>query len=232
MDMSTRLEFGDDEIEGDDLALAPLALPAPMSDAFDDRLGDVALLVRSDPRARGNYLPWLIALLVGVVVFLSGTLFVTGRSDEFTASGSVVVLPKAAENASTIASLYETLGRGQIVSTFAEVIRSQTVPNTAPGAIATVTISPDSSILVVTGKAPIAVDAENISAQQIKAGAAAIAKLPTPFTVEVVDDPKGSAVRSGLSASTLLAAIAGAALVLGVAAGQAVGTIRRSNSRS
>jgi capsular polysaccharide biosynthesis protein len=229
--MSTRLEFGDDEIEGEDLPLGALHLPAPMGEAFDDPLNEVPILLRAATKPRGNYLPWLIGLLVAVVVFLSGTLFVTGRAEEFSASGSVIVLPKS-ENASTLASLYETLGRGQIVASFADVIRSQALTNVPPGASVTVAISPDSAILVVTGKAPVAADAERVAAEKIKVGASAIAKLPTPFTVEVVDDPKDSARKSGLSGSTLMAAIAGAALVLGVAAGQAVGTIKRANARS
>lgn len=173
----------------------------------------------------GWLLPAMVGVAVALVVFLAGAWFVSGREDKFVASGSMVILPKPG-NDQVESSYWETLGKG-IVSTFAEVIRSAPITSAPPGTSTRVTISPESSLLVVEGTGNSARAAEQIAQLRIDAGLAAVEKLTTPFRVEIVDRPADSAARSGLSKTSLIGASGLAALALGVAAAQGALVLRR-----
>lgn len=184
---------------------------------------------QSGDSTRSSTAAWLLPAMVGVavalVVFLAGAWFVSGREDKYVASGSMVILPKPGDDA-VESAYWETLGKG-IVSTFAEVIRSAPITGAASGAGTRVTISPESSLLVVEGTANSARAAEQVAQLRIDAGLAAVVQLTTPFRVEIVDRPVDSAARSGLSKTSLIGASGMAALALGVAAAQGALVLRR-----
>jgi hypothetical protein len=174
-----------------------------------------------------------VAVLAGVgvalVVFGAGALFVTGRTEEYAATGSFVVLPGTTTE-SIAAGLYDTLGRGQVVSTFAEIIRSAPISDTPVGATTSVTISPDTLVIVVEGRASTAAAAEAIAQSKMESGAKAVVALGTPFRIDAIDEPAGSAELQGLSDSKLLIAVILAAIILGIAAFQAVEVVRRASA--
>lgn len=174
-----------------------------------------------------------ISLIVGGVLAL---LIVVGggaaallQKTVFTAESVIVVLPSPALDAAGSAAYYETLSRGQIVATFAEVAHSLRFEQQAEEKLglteaqrATVTTSvsvvPDTSVILVRASAEDATVAEQVADGATSSATEYLAGLSKPYRTEVVRNAQGSSYES----STPPLLLAGLALVVALAAGLAI----------
>ena len=180
--------------------------------------------------------PLRTSITVGMVVALllagAGALYAFTEQRSWVAESMVVVLPSADLDEATSASYYETLSRGQIVATFAEVAGTQRFEQQAEdrlgltpaqrSAVSTeVSVVPDTAVILIRSTAGNARVAQQVSRVTTELSVAYLAGLTQPFRAVTV--PSGSdAEPTGLSPLVLAAAGLVAGLVAGLAAQQAV----------
>ncbi|GAA1850633.1 hypothetical protein ACFFOM_04230 [Microlunatus capsulatus] len=168
----------------------------------------------------------LLALVVGVLLALA-------QERVWTAESVVVVLPAASLDDATSAAYYETMSRGQIVATFAEVADNLRFEQQAEDrlqlsaaqreAVSTeVTVVPDTSVLLVRTTADDAGTAEQVADATTTLASEYLAGLSRPYRTAVVHTADGSAYASGTSPLVLVGAAVVVALVGGLAVQQAL----------
>ena len=191
------------------------------------------MIFRNDLEGRAARRSIAIGLAVTLVLIGAGAFYVYSQPRLWTAESMVVVPPGAELDDATSASYYETLSRGQIVATFAEVAGDLRFEQRAADRLALsaeqrnlvkieVTVVPNTAVILVRATA-----GEPEVAQQMSAATAALAVeyldgLSKPYRAVPVLSGSGGAVATGTSRLLLLAAAVGAALVAGLAVQQAV----------
>lgn len=184
-------------------------------------------------RRRGVVAGLLSGILVAVIIGLVGTGFALTRPSVWRAEAWVVVLPAPELEMETAAGFYETLSRGQIVSTFAEVIRlprfhqqaAESLAMTDESLAATeidVAVVPETAMITLSTSAPDQEAAELLADEILGASLPFIETLSEPYAVEIVSAAAGSGQPSGLSTLQYALAMGAVALVSGLAAQQVV----------
>jgi capsular polysaccharide biosynthesis protein len=176
------------------------------------------------------------SVTVGVVVALllaaAGAFYAFSQQRSWVAESMVVVLPSAALDEATSASYYETLSRGQIVATFAEVAGTQRFEQQAEDQLGLsaderalvsteVSVVPDTAVILIRSTAGDAQVAQDISRVTTSLSVAYLGGLTQPYRAVTV--PSGSTAEpTGMSPWVLAAAGSLAGLVAGLAVQQAV----------
>jgi capsular polysaccharide biosynthesis protein len=190
--------------------------------------------------------PPLASIVAGaatfVIVVVIGVMLVMARPSQWAAADSVVVLPRQTGSPETMAGYYDTLSRGQIVATFAEILRQQRFqevvtrqmglsPAQANRFDVAVEVVPDTAMIstAVTGPNPSQVEelADGISRMAIDF----FAGLRSPYTAIRVSPARDTAERTGAGRESLLAVTAVAGLAAGLAMQQAVHQIALALAR-
>ena len=172
-------------------------------------------------------------VILALLTFGAGAAWVQTQHQTFTAEAALVVLPRANLDDATSAAFFETLSRGQIVGTFAEVANNPTfqkqsidrlnLPHEQKVAIeTTVTVVPDTSVILVRVSAPTATVAEQVADTTAELAAAYLAGVTSAYRIQIIHPAQGSAASSGMSPSLLLVLSGVVALTVGVASQQAV----------
>ncbi len=194
----------------------------------------------TDTAGAWNRLPWrrlVPGLVAGGVTFLLvavvGCGYVISRPATWSARASVVVLPREGLDPLAVTGYYDTLSRGQVVATYAEILRLQRFERAAASGAgldtaARRTVTTD--VRVVTGTAMITIAATTRDARSavgmadgiLEAANSYISKLDQPYVVRIVSGAKGTAQQSTPSSPPLLAVIVVVALMLGVGVQQVV----------
>ena len=175
----------------------------------------------------------LAGAVVALLVVVAGAWLALTTPTKWTAESVLVVLPGADLNASDSAAYYETLSRGQIVATFAEVADNLRFQQQAEQTLqlsdaqradvtTTVSVVPDTSVILVRTTAGTAAIAEQMADATTTLASKYLAGLSKPYRTELVHSAQGSAFSSGTSPTTLLVIALVVALVAGVAIQQAV----------
>lgn len=175
----------------------------------------------------------LAGAVVALLVVVAGAWMALTTPTKWTAESALVVLPGADLSASDSAAYYETLSRGQIVATFAEVADNLRFQQQAEqtlqlsdaqkaGVTTTVSVVPDTSVILVRTTAGTAAIAEQMADATTTLASKYLAGLSKPYRTELVHSAAGSAFSSGTSPTTLLVLAVVVALVAGVAIQQAV----------
>jgi hypothetical protein len=175
----------------------------------------------------------LAGAVVALLVVVAGAGLAVMSQPKWTAESVLVVLPSADLDTSDSAAYYETLSRGQIVATFAEVADNLRFQDQAErnldlsdeqraGVTTTVSVVPDTSVILVRTTAGTAAVAEQLADGTTTLASAYLAGLSEPYRTELVHGAEGTAVSSGTSPTTLLALAVVVALIVGVAVQQAV----------
>jgi capsular polysaccharide biosynthesis protein len=200
--------------------------------------------VSSIPVGRGRRLP--ASMVAGAATFLlvilAGLLLAALRPAQWSAADSVVVLPRQTGDADTMAGYYDTLSRGQIVATFAEVLRQQRFQDLVAQQIGlspaqanrfrvAVEVVPDTAMISTAVTGPNAAQAEVIADGVTRRAIDFFATLRSPYTAIRVSPAKGTARRTGTSGGSLLAVTVVAALAAGLAVQQAVQQIDSALAR-
>lgn len=175
----------------------------------------------------------LAGAIAALLVVLAGAGLALMSKPKYTAESVLVVLPSAALDTSDSAAYYETLSRGQIVATFAEVadnlrFQDQAAQNlnlTAEqkaGLTTAVTVVPDTSVILVRTTAGSAAVAEQVADATTTLATAYLAGLSEPYRTDLVHGAAGTATAAGTSPIVLLALAVVVALIVGVGVQQAV----------
>lgn len=174
-----------------------------------------------------------VGLVVALMLVVAGAIYAFNQPRAWVAESLVVVLPSAELDEATSASYYETLSRGQIVATFAEVAGSLRFSEQAEerlglsaaqrAAVTTeVTVVPDTAVLLIRSTAGEAEVARQVSAKTTDLSVQYLAGLSRPYRAVPVPSARGAAEPTGTSPLLLLAAALVTGLVIGLAVQQAV----------
>jgi capsular polysaccharide biosynthesis protein len=174
----------------------------------------------------------LVGVVVAVLLAGAGAFFAFASPRSWVAESMVVVLPSAALDEATSASYYETLSRGQIVATFAEVAGTQRFEQQAEDrlglsaadrdAVSTeVTVVPDTAVILIRSTAGDPQVARQVAQITTSLSVDYLAGLTQPYRAVTV--PSGGAAEpTGMSPIVLATAGLMAGLVAGLAVQQAV----------
>jgi len=178
-----------------------------------------------------------ISIIVGMVVagliVIAGGILALNTKVKWTAEAVVVVLPAADLDAADSAAYYETLSRGQIIATFAEVAdnlrfeqqaeESLGLDDAQRAAVSTkVSVVPDTSVILIQATAETAAVAEQVADQTTTLASGYLAGLSKPYRTDVVHSAQGSGYFSGTSPAVLFLLGIIVALIAGLASQQAV----------
>ncbi len=172
-------------------------------------------------------------VVVAVALAAAGLAYALTQQRSWTAEAVVVVLPAASLDDATSAAYYETLSRGQIVATFAEVAATNRFEQQAEAELqlsvaeqekvsVEVTVVPDTAVILIRTTAPTAATAEAMADQITLLSSQYWAGLSKPYRTRTVGNAAGSAEPSGNSPLVLAGAAIAVALVAGLAVQQAV----------
>jgi len=184
---------------------------------------------RARPRHPGRSLAWGAAALVAVL--LAGGAFLATRSGEWTAETTAMVVPDQGLDPAAGAGYYETLSRGHVVATVAEILRLGqfrdeaaaglgVTPEQRDSVTVEVAVVPNTAIITIAATAPDARLAERM-ADGVLARATAYEGLPEPFELTPVSGAAGTARRPAVATWQFAAVLLLIALVAAVAAQQA-----------
>jgi hypothetical protein len=172
-------------------------------------------------------------VIVALVLLAAGVGYALTQHRTWTAESMVVVLPAANLDDATSASYYETLSRGQIVATFAEVAGSLGFEQQAEDRLGLteeqrakvttdVSVVPNTAVILIRATSDDAIVAQQMAAATTDLSVQYLAGLSKPYRVVTVPSAAGSATATGMSLPVLLAAALAVALVVGLAVQQAV----------
>jgi capsular polysaccharide biosynthesis protein len=184
-------------------------------------------------RPRKISLGAIAGVLFTVLILASGLFWVFSRSHTWAAKAVVVVLPAPGIPSGTAASYYDTLSRGQIVETYAEILRLQRFQEatiagldraTAQPAKTTVTVAvvPNTALITITATGPSRTVAETLADGVFTQAGNYVRSLAGPYTVTAVSTAKGTGTQSTSHTSGFLAVLVVVALVVGLGVQQAV----------
>lgn len=175
----------------------------------------------------------VVGIVLALLVLASGGALALTTHRSYTAESVLVVLPRADFDQATSAAFFETLSRGQIVGTFAEVTNHQTFLTQALDQLSltpaerrqvdtTVSVVPDTSVILVRVSAGSRATAEAVADVTARTASTYLASLSDAYRTQVVRSAAGSSAESGLPPLLVVGLAAAVALVLGLAAQQAV----------
>ncbi len=185
------------------------------------------------PDRRAVRISIVLGAVIAVLILAAGIAFALVRPPASTAEAMAVVLPAKGLDEATSASQFETLSRGQIPATFAEVagnLRFQTAAADQLGLSAAerqqvqveATVVPNTSVILIRVTAPDPAVAEKMADAITTLSSQYLSGVLQPYRTETVQSAQGTAETSGLTPAVLIAASVVVALVAGVAAQQAV----------
>ena len=172
-------------------------------------------------------------IVAALLVVMGGVFFDAALPRRWSATAALVVLPAPNLNQEAVAGFYETLSRGQIVATYAEILRSQRfevaaerelrlTPAQRREASVSVRIVPETALITVTATAASPTVAERLADRIAAVADTSISALGQPYTVSSVTGARGTAEKSGISTEGLALVVGVVALAVGLAAQQAV----------
>jgi hypothetical protein len=173
------------------------------------------------------------AVIVALALLAGGVAYALTQHRTWAAESMVVVLPAVNLDDATSASYYETLSRGQIVATFAEVAGSLGFEQQAEDRLGLtagqraqvttdVSVVPDTAVILIRATADDADVAQRMTAATTDLSVQYLAGLSKPYRVVTVPSAAGSASANGMSLPVLLAAALAVAVVAGLALQQTV----------
>jgi capsular polysaccharide biosynthesis protein len=178
-----------------------------------------------------------LSIVVGAVgallILVAGIAFALVRPPAYTAEAMAVVLPGAGLDEATAAAQWETLSRGQIPATFAEVAADPRFQAAAADQLkltsdqreqiqVETSVVPNTSAILIRVTAPDPAVAEQMADATTALASQYLSGLLPSFRTETVQSAEGTAQSSGLSPQLLIAATVVLALVAGLAVQQAV----------
>ena len=170
---------------------------------------------RSEPAARaGLTRAVVLAALAVLLVVAAGSAFVLTRATTYEASLDVLVSPGAGASANDAASLFDTLSKGQVAATAAEIYRQQQWRGDLSGTVEAGVVTP-SAVIQVVARASSATAAQVLVQAVVTAADPAIDRALAPYQVSRLESGEPTAAPVGLSRALQLGLVLLAALVVG-----------------
>jgi capsular polysaccharide biosynthesis protein len=160
----------------------------------------------------------LIGVTVAVLVLLAGAGLWLLRPTQYQASTALVVLP--AEQSNESAGFYDTLSRGQVVQTFAQILDLQGGQQSAyrsAGVAVVVEVVPETSLIEVRATASDGAAAESAADSVLTRSRTYFSQLSSPYSISVVREADGTAQQVGLPLGPLAGVVAAVAVLAGLA---------------
>ncbi|AKT50123.1 hypothetical protein [Arsenicicoccus sp. oral taxon 190] len=180
---------------------------------------------RRDPRPALRRLRW--PALVGVLVAAVVGLLLLQRPTTYTSTIDVVVVPAKAASATDSAALFDTLSRGQVIATAAEMYaQPRWNPQAGRVEVTAGNIAP-SAVVKVTAAGTDAAAVRSTLDQVVDTATPEITKVLAPYTVQVLQQQPSAPTGKGFSLplKVLLALLAG--LLAGILAEAAARALAR-----
>ena len=156
----------------------------------------------------------VLSVIVGLVAALGASLIVGRGATQYRTEARVAILPSNTDPAYE-AVYYETLSRGQIPLTLAEVVRGLSTPTDS--ATMDVRVIPETSVIVISSTGARAATVEDAVGRRLEAGISAVDALGLPFRLSVLSDGKGTSGPVPTSQLSRLIVLLGIGLVAGSA---------------
>jgi capsular polysaccharide biosynthesis protein len=155
-----------------------------------------------------------LAVLAALVVLAAGSTFVLSRGRTYEASLDVLVTPSAGTADTDAASLFDSLSKGQVAATAAEIYRQRQWQGDRIGTVEAGVVTP-SAVIQVVGRAASATEAQELVDAVVEAADPTIDRALDPYRVSRLDSAAPSVAPVGLSRSLQLGLVLLAALVVG-----------------
>lgn len=175
----------------------------------------------------------IAGVIVALVVLLAGSIAVAQRDATFTAEARALIGPSATSSEPTLA--VDTLSRGTVIATYAEIFASEAVIDAAL-ASSGIGTEEQATITVRTrplaGASAVVVEVVSDDRDLAERAATAVASVDPEipgydalFSATVLQGAEGGAVRNGLPDRALMLLLLGAALAVGVGTGAGLGRL-------
>jgi capsular polysaccharide biosynthesis protein len=175
-----------------------------------------------------------MSALIGLVALIGGLLGIAQRSASYEATAKMLVVPRTADEGLAI-NAADTLSRGPVASTFAEVYSSSKVidealttagfdDSEAGQVFVSTTLVTDTSVILVSGLSGSPVLAER-AADAVARSTPELGGYTRAFRVEQIGTAAGSASRTGASGLTLALIAVIVAGVLGLVTAAVLGRV-------
>lgn len=177
--------------------------------------------------------PIVAGLVTGVVIVAVGLVFALTQPSGWASDSTLVVTPSGSVAGTASAAYYETLSHGQVVSTYAEMLRlsdlerrTKRLVGVAAGDEGSTSISihvvPDTSLIVMRASSPSRQTAERLAVSAAYAGAVYLSNLKQPFAVSTLRSANTSAKRTGGDAVPIVVVAVAVAIVAALLAARSV----------
>lgn len=167
------------------------------------------------PAPRRARIALIAAALVGLAVAAVGLGFTLTQKPVYSASESVAIVPKPGIDVNLAASLFDSLSRGQVAATAAEVYSQDRWHPDTPDVEVNAGVVTPSSVLHVTARGENADQVEAALQKTLTRATPQVDKLLAPYQAISAETSVGAAVESGISKGLLAAISLGAAVVAG-----------------
>lgn len=172
-------------------------------------------------------------VLASLTIALGGSVILS-RPTVWQSQTTLLVMPRETDDGSD-AGLFELLNQGQIVTTYAAILRSnvfaQDVARSAAVTVRPITLDaaplPDTFLIRITATAPTAVDSARLARAGARRAPAHVADLKQPFAIRALDASGVTATRRTVATPGLAVTLFLIALIVGVAGQQAFLQLRR-----
>ncbi len=176
--------------------------------------------------AKANQRALLFAVVAALLVGFAGELVVMGQRSTYASSVAIAMVPGKSDPAEA-ASLFDTLSRGQIVATAAELYGQSRWHQKYPDVTVTAGGVPPSSVVRVSARGSDPAQVREALLAVVQGATPQVNALLTPYVASLVSGSVSTPERVGLSRTILLLAVLLAASVVGAATYQAVRLVQR-----
>lgn len=208
---------------------------AVVEQAGEEHMGMTNAADTSTPPPRSRA-PMVVSIIAGIVVFAlllaAGVIVSRNATTEWVARSSALVLPAKPVDPDQLPGYYETLSRGQIVTTLAELVRLGEFQIEVADRFdlsdaqresvdVTVNVVTDTAVLQIVGTSEDPLLAVAMVDGVVEASTAYIGDLVLPYALVPVSTGINNLTETGMSASMVLGVFALVALVAGLVVQQA-----------
>jgi capsular polysaccharide biosynthesis protein len=155
-----------------------------------------------------------VSLLAALLVLAAGGASVLSRSTVYEASVDVLVSPTSGASEADAAALFDSLSKGQVAATAAEIYRQHQWQGTRNGSIEAGVVTP-SAVVQVSARSSSAPAAQELVKAVVAAAGPTINRTLDPYQVSRLDSEDPAVARVGLSRGLQLGLVLLAALVVG-----------------
>lgn len=175
-----------------------------------------------------RWLPLLVGLLVGLLVAGAGVVYANGHPATWSTHREVVIVPRSGAELSEAASLYDSLSRGQVVATAAQIYGQARWHPETPDVTVTAGDIPPSAVVQVTASGADRSSVSTTVDAVIASATPEVNRALTPYRAVTLADSAPSPEQVGLGRNALLVVALLAGLLAGVLG---AGAVRRLTGR-